>query len=79
MNLEQQRMEKQLLGARALSQVVTQALVDEVLLLAVLETLDGPMNVLLCDHCAGIAVTLNLKRGHLQRAHAEREDVDGGR
>lgn len=58
---------------------MTEALRDEILLLAVLDALDGPVNVLRRHHRAGITVTLNLQRCHLQSAHAKRVDVNGGR
>lgn len=58
---------------------MTEALGDEVLLLSLLETLDRPLDVLGGDHRAGVAVALDLQRRHLEGAHAERVDVDGGR
>lgn len=77
MNLEQQRVKQKLFRAGPLRGIVTQALWDEVFLLSFLEALNRPLNVFWCHHRAGVAVPLDLKRCHLQSAHAERVDVDG--
>lgn len=78
-HLEQQRMEEQVARRRAVLRPHAQALGDKVLLLGVLQAVDGAGDVLVGDQHAGVAVALDLQGGHFQGADAEREDVDGRR
>lgn len=72
-------MKQKIFRARSLGRIVTQALGDEVFLLTVLKALDRPLDVLGRHHSARITVALNLQRGHFQRAHAKRVNINGGR
>lgn len=78
-HLVQDRMEKQGPGRRPLLEVGGQTLPDQVLLQRVVQRLDGPVDVVLRDQRAAVAVPLYFQGRHFQRAHAERVHVDGGR
>lgn len=67
-------------GRRPFLEVGRQTLIDQVLLQRIVQRLlDGAVDVVLRDQGAAVAVSLYFQGRHLQRAHAERVNVDGGR
>lgn len=64
-DLEEERVKEQVSGRRARLRVLAQTLADEVLLQRVVEGVDRPADVILCDQSAGVSVALDLQRRHL--------------
>lgn len=64
-DLEEERVKEQVSGRRARLRVLAQTLADEVLLQRVVQGVDCPADVILCDQSAGVSVALDLQRRHL--------------
>lgn len=75
-HLKQYRVEQQLLGGWPVCRVLRETLAYEVLLQRVVQRVYRAVDVVLGDQSARVSVALDLQRGHLQRTHAERVDVD---
>lgn len=78
MDLEQQRMEKQLSGGPTFRRILPQTLLDKVLLAVILQQVDGLPNVFLGHLFAGLSVADDLQCGHFQGAHSECVYVQSG-
>jgi hypothetical protein len=65
MYFEQQGMEQQLSSAGSVGWLFVQTLVDEVLLLLIVERLNGPMNIFFSHQRPRVTITLYLQCCHL--------------